>query len=159
MKNKYRIAFALLALLLLLGCTAAAEESWICPGCGKECHGNVCGNCGTVKPVWFCPVCMTENAGKYCTNCGWKKPDGNAEPAPAATEDPQQNALPPEPAGAGAPVEITGIRMEEDGSVHVAWTGGEAPYTVSYRRAADAAASTAGGRRGVRSGGGSREAS
>ena len=146
MENKLRrFTAALLALLLLTGCAAAiAEESWICPGCGKECHGNVCGNCGTVKPVWFCPVCMTENAGNFCTNCGYdhrnaaeataaSPTDAPAASVPSAAPAPTAPSMRTVPA---ADLKITGIGMNEDGSVHLTWTGGAAPYRVSYQRAA-----------------------
>ena len=82
-KGSVRIIAVLLSVFMLVSWTTAiAEETWICPGCGKECRGNICGNCGTAKPVWFCPLCMTENAGRFCTNCGYVNPEirSNTEP-------------------------------------------------------------------------------
>ena len=53
MQNKIRRIFcSALALLLVLSCTAALAETWVCPYCGfKENIGVFCSMCGKQRPA------------------------------------------------------------------------------------------------------------
>lgn len=67
-----KIIALFLACLLLFVTVSIAEDTWICPSCGKEAHGNFCSNCGSKKPdeKWICPSCGAQAEGKFCSNCG-----------------------------------------------------------------------------------------
>ena len=67
----FRKTFCLLFSLILLAsfATGLAENSWLCPSCGRENTTNFCTNCGMAKPEWVCR-CGTKNVGLFCGDCG-----------------------------------------------------------------------------------------
>jgi len=68
---------------------------------------------------WYCPECGEKNSGNFCPNDGTKRPDGkgtNSDMVPSASD-----------------LKIDNVKLETDGSVSIAWSGGTAPYNVYYQ--------------------------
>ncbi|MBO4360767.1 MAG: SPFH domain-containing protein [Eubacteriaceae bacterium] len=55
-----------------------AQDTWVCPKCGKTVSGNFCPNCGEKRPApegsWTCPKCGEVSTGNFCPKCGEKRP-------------------------------------------------------------------------------------
>ena len=74
-----RIFSVVMTIVFLLSLFTYADESWVCPSCGREGNtGAFCGKCGTRKPeetAWVCPECGREgNTENFCPKCGTRKP-------------------------------------------------------------------------------------
>ena len=65
---------------------------------------------------WYCPVCGTKNTDNFCPKDGTKRPDDTGAPTQTASD-----------------LKVDSVRLETDGSVSVAWSGGKAPYNVYYQ--------------------------
>lgn len=76
-----RFLCTLLVAMLVL-CSTAVAEDWICPSCGSTVSGNFCNNCGSAKPSdeWVCPSCNNKTSGNFCNNCGSPKPEQEKTP-------------------------------------------------------------------------------
>ena len=80
------------------GCSAQAEQQWICPDCETVNTGDNCTICGCPRPrkkqedsaqktsteqgryqeavqEWICPDCETRNTGAVCAACGRPRPE------------------------------------------------------------------------------------
>ena len=68
---------------------------------------------------WYCPVCGEKNSNNFCPNDGTKRPDGKGEDTGKGTS--------------ASDLKIDKVKLENDGSVSVAWSGGSAPYNIYYQ--------------------------
>jgi hypothetical protein len=68
---------------------------------------------------WYCPECGEKNSGNFCPNDGTKRPDG------AGTDSKKTSTA--------SDLRIDSVKLQYDGSVSVAWSGGTAPYNVYYQ--------------------------
>jgi len=68
---------------------------------------------------WYCPECGEKNSGNFCPNDGTKRPDG------AGTDSKKTTTA--------SDLKINSVKLQNDGSVSVAWSGGTAPYNVYYQ--------------------------
>ena len=66
---------------------------------------------------WYCPECGQKNSGNFCPNDGTKRPDGGGGGGGGGASD----------------LRIDSVRLENDGAVSVAWSGGTAPYNIYYQ--------------------------
>ncbi len=66
--------------------------------------------------TWFCPECGTKCDGNFCPNCGTKKPDNVGTGTASASG-----------------MKVEKVVLNTDGSVTISWSGGKAPYKLSYQ--------------------------
>ena len=64
---------------------------------------------------WYCPECGAKNSGNFCPNDGTKRPDSTGGGGYSASD-----------------LSIDNVKLENDGSVTVSWSGGTGPYKVMY---------------------------
>ena len=83
---KKLFAFLIVLMLMVVTCTCAFADDWICPSCSRVNSEdmNFCGNCRTEKPkqsysvssaminAWVCSNCshICPEADNFCTKCG-----------------------------------------------------------------------------------------
>ena len=107
-----RLTALLLTVMLLLPCVAGLAESWTCPSCGANNDGNFCGNCGAKKPTGSSGGDVDLNSLLEALGAG----SGGGTSTVSTSSG----------------LQVTGVALESDGAVSVSWSGGSAPYNVSY---------------------------
>ena len=68
---------------------------------------------------WYCPECGEKNSGNFCPNDGTKRPNGTGTDSKNTTTS--------------SDLKVDSVKLQNDGSVSVAWSGGTAPYNVYYQ--------------------------
>ena len=123
-----RLLSAIVVLVLLISCSAALAEDWVCPECGQENTLNFCTNCGTARPgpkTWICSKCGYENDLNFCANCGSPKDNSETGEAGASVAQPIANA---------ETLSDLQFKLQDNGDVLVTWedSADSGPYIVGY---------------------------
>lgn len=69
-----RLGIAIIMAAVILSCSIALGEEWICSNCQRQNTGNFCPSCGAKRPaIWICDNCGSLNGESYCKKCGFPK--------------------------------------------------------------------------------------